>query len=95
MLRLDMAFVLKRAKKLGDESIAEIAARSGVSKPTLHRLEAGGAEPSLGSLRALQSAYGGRLESYIDDRGHTAQAPAAVPSQRRGGTRRRSQSAAR
>ncbi|MGW0800314.1 helix-turn-helix domain-containing protein [Streptomyces sp. NPDC002692] len=89
MLRLNTPLLFRRAGRLGDETIGDISARSGISRSTLHRLEAGETEPSIGSLWALHRVYGGSIEALIKDDSQQPQTPAKVPAQRRGSSRRR------
>jgi len=87
MLRLHMAKLLVKAKELGDQSVADVAQRTGISRSTLHRLAAGTKQPSLATLWALRDAYGVRLDTLVYDdpqtTRHTAvphrpQAPARI-----------------
>ncbi|MFI1535478.1 helix-turn-helix domain-containing protein [Streptomyces anandii] len=76
-----MATLWKRAKALGDENVADVAERAGVSESTLYRLAAGRIEPSLTTLWALRGAYGGRLDSLVYDDPQAARRT-SVPRQR-------------
>ncbi|GED84429.1 hypothetical protein TNCT6_15140 [Streptomyces sp. 6-11-2] len=67
MLRLHMAKLLVKAKELGDESVADVAQRTGISRSTLHRLAAGTKEPSLATLWTLRDAYGVGLDTLVYD----------------------------
>lgn len=67
MLRLQMAELLMKAKELGDESVADVAQRTGISRSTLHRLAAGSKEPSLATLWTLRDAYGVGLDTLVYD----------------------------
>ncbi|MER6128279.1 helix-turn-helix transcriptional regulator [Streptomyces sp. NPDC001795] len=93
MLRLHMATLLVKAQELGDQSVADVAQRTGISRSTLHRLAAGTKQPSLDTLWALRDAYGVRLDTLVYDdpqaTRHTAaslrpQAPARIRRRRQG-----------
>ncbi|MGX4694476.1 helix-turn-helix domain-containing protein [Streptomyces sp. JNUCC 63] len=73
MLRLHMATLLAKARELGDESVADMARRTGISRSTLHRLAAGTKQPSLATLWTLHDAYGVRLDTLVYDDPHTPQ----------------------
>ncbi|MFD8425235.1 helix-turn-helix domain-containing protein [Streptomyces sp. NPDC059466] len=67
MLRLHMAKLLVKARELGDESVTDVAQRTGISRSTLHRLAAGTKQPSLATLWTLRGAYGVRLDTLVYD----------------------------
>ena len=81
MLRLHMATLLVKAKELGDESVADMAQRTGISRSTLHRLAAGTKQPSLATLWTLRDAYGVRLDTLVYDDPQAMQRT-AVPRRR-------------
>lgn len=67
MLRLHMATLLAKAGELGDQSVADMAQRTGISRSTLHRLAAGTKQPSLATLWTLRDAYRVRLDALVYD----------------------------
>ncbi|MFF4976519.1 helix-turn-helix domain-containing protein [Streptomyces sp. NPDC001083] len=67
MLRLHMAKLLVKAREFGDESVTDVAQRTGISRSTLHRLAAGTKQPSLATLWTLRGAYGVRLDTLVYD----------------------------
>lgn len=67
MLRLHMATLLLKARELGDESVADMAQRTGISRSTLHRLATGTKQPSLATLWTLRDAYSVRLDALVYD----------------------------
>ncbi|QFZ72887.1 helix-turn-helix domain-containing protein [Streptomyces fagopyri] len=67
MLRLHMAKLLVKAREFGDESVIDVAQRTGISRSTLHRLAAGTKQPSLATLWTLRDAYGVRLDTLVYD----------------------------
>lgn len=73
MLRLHMATLLVRAREFGDESVADMAQRTGISRSTLHRLAAGTKQPSLATLWTLRDAYRVRLDALVYDDPQTMQ----------------------
>ncbi|WP_189707768.1 helix-turn-helix domain-containing protein [Streptomyces anandii] len=76
-----MATLLVKAREFGDESVADMAQRTGISKSTLHRLAAGTKQPSLATLWTLRDAYRIRLDALVYDDPHTLQA--TTPARRR------------
>lgn len=93
MLRLHMAQLLVKASKLGDESVADVAQRTGISRSTLHRLAAGTKEPSLATLWTLHDTYGVGLDTLVYDDPETARPtaesrrwPPSAPDGRRHGS---------
>lgn len=93
MLRLHMARLLEKAKKLGDLSVADVALRTGINASTLHRLASGQTEPRINTLWTLRSTYGGRLDSLVYDDAETPRP--TVPRQRETPARERRTRAAR
>lgn len=67
MLRLHMATLLVKAREFGDESVADMAQRTGISRSTLHRLATGTKQPSLATLWTLRDAYSVRLDALVYD----------------------------
>lgn len=67
MLRLHMDTLLAKAGELGDQSVADMAQRTGISRSTLHRLAAGTKQPSLATLWTLRDAYRVRLDALVYD----------------------------
>ncbi|MER6978049.1 helix-turn-helix domain-containing protein [Streptomyces carpinensis] len=68
-----MATLLVKARELGDESVADMAQRTGISRSTLHRLAAGTKQPSLATLWTLRDAYRVRLDALVYDDPQTEQ----------------------
>lgn len=66
---------LRRARRACELTMEQVAARSGISQPTLSRLEAGRRQPSLAQLLALARLYGVAVGELLADAG---EAPAAV-----------------
>ncbi|MEU0598030.1 helix-turn-helix transcriptional regulator [Streptomyces sp. NPDC006393] len=62
-----MATLLAKAGELGDQSVADMAQRTGISRSTLHRLAAGTKQPSLTTLWTLRDAYRVRLDALVYD----------------------------
>jgi transcriptional regulator with XRE-family HTH domain len=62
-----MAMLLVKARELGDESVADMAQRTGISRSTLHRLATGTKQPSLATLWTLRDAYRVRLDALVYD----------------------------
>jgi transcriptional regulator with XRE-family HTH domain len=62
-----MAMLLVKARELGDESVADMAQRTGISRSTLHRLATGTKQPSLATLWTLRDAYSVRLDALVYD----------------------------
>ncbi|MGV9347564.1 helix-turn-helix domain-containing protein [Streptomyces spiralis] len=62
-----MATLLAKAGELGDQSVADMAQRTGISRSTLHRLAAGTKQPSLATLWTLRDAYRVRLDALVYD----------------------------
>src|SRR5689334_4588959 len=88
MLRLHMATLLAKAGELGDQSVADMAQRTGISRSTLHRLAAGTKQPSLATLWTLRDAYRVRLDALVYDDPQTIRRsplvePRRVPGQDR------------
>ncbi|WP_250405276.1 helix-turn-helix domain-containing protein [Streptomyces cellostaticus] len=81
MLRLHMATLLLKARELGDESVADMAQRTGISRSTLHRLATGTKQPSLATLWTLRDAYSVRLDALVYDDPQTMQR--GLPQRRR------------
>ncbi|MEU1710270.1 helix-turn-helix transcriptional regulator [Streptomyces sp. NPDC005706] len=81
MLRLHMATLLLKARELGDESVADMAQRTGISRSTLHRLASGTKQPSLDTLWTLRDAYRVRLDALVYDDPQTLQR--SLPQRRR------------
>ncbi|GEK04663.1 hypothetical protein TNCT1_69390 [Streptomyces sp. 1-11] len=73
MLRLHMATLLLKAGELGDESVADMAQRTGISRSTFHRLATGTIQPSLATLWTLRDTYSVRLDALVYDDPHTMQ----------------------
>lgn len=65
MLRLHMTTLLARASELGDQTVADVAQRTGISRSTLHRLAAGTKQPSLATLWTLHDTYDVRLDTLV------------------------------
>lgn len=65
MLRLHMTTLLVKARQLGDQSVADVSQRTGISRSTLHRLAAGTKQPSLTTLWTLRDAYNVRLDTLV------------------------------
>ncbi|MFG2478823.1 helix-turn-helix domain-containing protein [Streptomyces fagopyri] len=68
-----MAKLLVKAREFGDESVTDVAQRTGISRSTLHRLAAGTKQPSLATLWTLRDAYGVRLDTLVYDDPRTMQ----------------------
>ncbi|QEV37732.1 XRE family transcriptional regulator [Streptomyces nodosus] len=81
MLRLHMAKLLVKAREFGDESVADVAQRTGISRSTLHRLAAGTKQPSLATLWTLRDAYQLQLDMLVYDDPLTVR-PTVVPRPR-------------
>lgn len=79
MLRLHMATLLAKAGELGDQSVADMAQRTGISRSTLHRLAAGTKQPSLATLWTLRDAYRVRLDALVYDDIQTLQHSSLPP----------------
>ncbi|MFJ6085079.1 helix-turn-helix domain-containing protein [Streptomyces sp. NPDC092369] len=79
MIRLNMTALMKKARSMGDESVEDIASRTGIGRATLYRLANGG-EPSLPTLCKFRAVYGGRVDSLITEDPTTP--GVAVPKQR-------------
>ncbi|MGW2696696.1 helix-turn-helix domain-containing protein [Streptomyces sp. NPDC001296] len=62
-----MTALLVKARELGDESVADMAQRTGISASTLHRLARGTKAPSLATLWTLRGAYSVRLDALVYD----------------------------
>ncbi|MET8955625.1 helix-turn-helix domain-containing protein [Streptomyces sp. NPDC004393] len=62
-----MDTLLVKARELGDESVADMAQRTGISSSTLHRLARGTKQPSLATLWTLRGAYSVRLDALVYD----------------------------
>ncbi|MFF0791658.1 helix-turn-helix domain-containing protein [Streptomyces spiralis] len=62
-----MDTLLAKAGELGDQSVADMAQRTGISRSTLHRLAAGTKQPSLATLWTLRDAYRVRLDALVYD----------------------------
>ncbi|MFE3638270.1 helix-turn-helix domain-containing protein [Streptomyces sp. NPDC059168] len=76
-----MATLLLKARELGDESVADMAQRTGISRSTLHRLATGTKQPSLATLWTLRDAYSVRLDALVYDDPQTMQR--GLPQRRR------------
>ncbi|MED7827121.1 helix-turn-helix domain-containing protein [Streptomyces chiangmaiensis] len=66
-----MTTLLVKAKELGDETVADMAERTGISRSTLHRLAAGTKQPSLTTLWTLHGTYNIQLDTLVYDDPHT------------------------
>ncbi|MFE1853145.1 helix-turn-helix domain-containing protein [Streptomyces sp. NPDC059489] len=66
-----MTTLLVKAREHGDDTVAAVAERTGISKSTLHRLAAGTKQPSLTTLWTLHHAYDIRLDTLIYNDPHT------------------------
>ncbi|MGW4561560.1 helix-turn-helix domain-containing protein [Streptomyces sp. NPDC004561] len=62
-----MTTLLVKARELGDESVADMAQRTGISRSTFHRLATGTKQPSLTTLWTLRDAYSVRLDALVYD----------------------------
>ncbi|MGQ5656120.1 helix-turn-helix domain-containing protein, partial [Streptomyces sp. EKR5.2] len=71
MLRLHMTTLLVKAREHGDDTVAAVAERTGISKSTLHRLAAGTKQPSLTTLWTLHHAYDIQLDTLVYNDPHT------------------------
>ncbi|MBB4790011.1 helix-turn-helix domain-containing protein [Streptomyces nodosus] len=76
-----MAKLLVKAREFGDESVADVAQRTGISRSTLHRLAAGTKQPSLATLWTLRDAYQLQLDMLVYDDPLTVR-PTVVPRPR-------------
>ncbi|MCC5476477.1 MULTISPECIES: helix-turn-helix transcriptional regulator [Streptomyces] len=77
-----MATLLVKARELGDESVADMAQRTGISRSTLHRLATGTKQPSLATLWTLRDAYSVRLDALVYDDPQTMQRSSLPQRQR-------------
>ncbi|HUA33083.1 MAG TPA: XRE family transcriptional regulator [Candidatus Binataceae bacterium] len=59
-------------------TLAELANRSGLSKPYLSRLESGVRQPSLGALLTLARVYETPLQSLVDTGAHQQSSPVVI-----------------
>ncbi|MGW4787876.1 helix-turn-helix domain-containing protein [Streptomyces sp. NPDC004230] len=75
-----MTTLLAEAKEHGDETVADMAERTGISRSTLHRLAAGTKQPSLTTLWTLHHAYNIQLDTLVYNDPHTASATPRPPA---------------
>jgi transcriptional regulator with XRE-family HTH domain len=69
---------LRRLRGEREWTLADLAERSGLSKPYLSRLESGGRQPSLGALLTLARIYETPLQGLVDTGDYPQSSPVVI-----------------
>lgn len=76
----DLGPRLRRLRRERELTLEQVAARIGLSQPTLSRIEAGARQPSLAQLLGLAGIYGVAAGDLLDERGGAPADPVVVPA---------------